>query len=116
MVLGPHRGLGLGQTRHFWAWVTAKMGQRQKLIWARDKARAKVYGPGKGTHSLRNVFGHHGVEAVEKVSTGHGEDDKGEKQLRPAAVRRVAKVTRLAVERDDKFHVVSKIFRAPRFG
>ena len=52
-----------------------------------------------------DVLGHHGVEAVEEVGSGHGEGEERKEELRPATVRGVAEVARLAVEGDDQLHV-----------
>ena len=60
-------------------------------------------------HLLWYVLCHDGVEAVEEVGPGHAEGDKGEEELRPAALGAVAKVTGLAVERDHLLHVVGRL-------
>lgn len=62
---------------------------------------SRLYTQYTRTHSLWNVLGHHGIEAVEEVSTGHGEGEEGEEELRPATVWGVAKVARLAIECND---------------
>lgn len=57
------------------------------------------------TNSPWNVLGHHGVEAVEEVGTGHGEGEEGEEELWPATVGKVAEVAGFAIEGDDQLHV-----------
>ncbi len=57
------------------------------------------------THPPGYVLGHHGIETVKQIGSGQAHGQKGKEDLRPATVRGVAEVARLAVVGDDQLHV-----------